>query len=191
MVNCFSLWPMRAIVTTMSGWMRASSQASRLLSTASLTAVSSALRGLSKPSRWRFLVKNSDTEISRWRLAIDSAVSAARPFLSALSFAALAALASVILSVSGSKRSCWPVEVLMTKRSSGGRGGGAGDAGAVAAARARGAAAAVVDATRDGVGGGARRTGCAALAQHARRSGRAGAKGETAGSLRHGCTVAA
>ena len=37
----------------------ASSQASRELSTASLTVVSSALRGLSNPSRCRFLAKNS------------------------------------------------------------------------------------------------------------------------------------
>ena len=54
--------------------MPASSQASSELSTASLTVVSSALAGLSKPSRCRFLVKNSLTEISRWRVAIDSAV---------------------------------------------------------------------------------------------------------------------
>ena len=57
--------------------MPASSQASSELSTHSLTAVSSALRGLSKPSRWRFLVKNSETEISRWFLAIDWAVARA------------------------------------------------------------------------------------------------------------------
>jgi len=43
----------------------ASSQASSELSTASLTVVSRALRGLSKPSRCRFLAKNSLTEISR------------------------------------------------------------------------------------------------------------------------------
>ena len=35
------------------------------LSTASFTQVRRALRGLSKPRRWRFLVKNSETEISR------------------------------------------------------------------------------------------------------------------------------
>ena len=52
--------------TQISGRMPASSQASSELSTASLTVVSSALRGLSKPSRWRFLAKNSLTEISRW-----------------------------------------------------------------------------------------------------------------------------
>jgi hypothetical protein len=34
------------------------------------------LRGLSKPNRWRFLVKNSDTEISRWRAPISAAVTA-------------------------------------------------------------------------------------------------------------------
>src|SRR2546427_6814160 len=33
----------------------------------------SALRGLSKPSRWRFFVKNSETEISRWRAPISTA----------------------------------------------------------------------------------------------------------------------
>src|SRR5689334_13632932 len=53
--------------------MPASSQASSALSTASLTQVSSALRGLSKPSKWRFLVKNSETEISRWRAPISAA----------------------------------------------------------------------------------------------------------------------
>src|SRR5258705_2804915 len=60
-------------VTTTSGRMPASSEASRALSTASLTQVRSALRGLSKPSRWRFLVKNSETEISRWRAPISTA----------------------------------------------------------------------------------------------------------------------
>src|SRR5512132_611351 len=60
-------------VTTTSGRIPASSDASRALSTASLTQVRSALRGLSKPSRWRFLVKNSETEISRWRAPISTA----------------------------------------------------------------------------------------------------------------------
>ena len=60
--------------TQISGRMPASSQASRALSTASLTVVSRALRGLSKPSRWRFLAKNSLTEMSRWLAAIDWAV---------------------------------------------------------------------------------------------------------------------
>src|SRR3970040_337537 len=54
-------------VTATSGRRPASSHASSALSTASLTHVWSALRGLSKLSRWRFLVKNSETEISRWR----------------------------------------------------------------------------------------------------------------------------
>src|SRR4029450_6553803 len=54
-------------VTPTSGRMPASSAASSALSTASLTQVRRALRGLSKPRRWRFLVKNSETEISRWR----------------------------------------------------------------------------------------------------------------------------
>ncbi|GIW74230.1 MAG: hypothetical protein KatS3mg103_0752 [Phycisphaerales bacterium] len=63
--------------TSMSGRMPASSQASRALSTASLTVVSSALRGLSKPSRWRFLAKNSLTEMSRCRPAMASAVTRA------------------------------------------------------------------------------------------------------------------
>src|SRR5258707_7615798 len=56
-----------------SGRIPASSAASSALSTASLTQVRSALRGLSKPSRWRFLVKNSETEISRWRAPISTA----------------------------------------------------------------------------------------------------------------------
>src|SRR6185437_14849977 len=38
------------------------------------TVVSSAFEGLSKPSRCRFLVKNSEMEISRCFCAIDSAV---------------------------------------------------------------------------------------------------------------------
>src|SRR5262245_39294790 len=60
-------------LTTMSGRIPASSQASSALSTASLTQVNRALRGLSKPRRWRFLVKNSETEISRWRAPISTA----------------------------------------------------------------------------------------------------------------------
>ena len=64
--------------TQISGRIPASSQASRALSTASLTVVSRALRGLSKPSRWRFLAKNSLTEMSRWLAAIDCAVARRR-----------------------------------------------------------------------------------------------------------------
>src|SRR3989454_116847 len=60
-------------LTTTSGRIPASSQASRALSTASLTQVRSALRGLSNPRRCRFLVKNSETEISRWRAPISTA----------------------------------------------------------------------------------------------------------------------
>ncbi len=60
--------------TAISGSTPASSQASSELSTASLTAVSSARRGLSKPSRWRFLRKNSDTAMSRCLVAMLSAV---------------------------------------------------------------------------------------------------------------------
>src|SRR5947209_3861964 len=60
-------------VTTTSARMPASSAASSALSTASLTQVRSALRGLSKPSRWRFLVKNSETEISRCWAPISTA----------------------------------------------------------------------------------------------------------------------
>src|SRR5262245_31072007 len=60
-------------LTVTSGRIPASSQASSALSTASLTQVRSALRGLSKPRRWRFLVKNSETEISRWRAPISTA----------------------------------------------------------------------------------------------------------------------
>ncbi len=62
------------ISTSISGRMPASSQASSELSTASFTVVNSAFAGLSKPRRWRFFVKNSLTEMSRWRVAIDSAV---------------------------------------------------------------------------------------------------------------------
>ena len=54
--------------------MPASSQASSELSTASLIVVRRAFEGLSNPSRWRFLTKNSETEISRWPLASVSAV---------------------------------------------------------------------------------------------------------------------
>ena len=54
--------------------MPASSQASSELSTASLTVVSSALRGLSNPSKCRFLAKNSLTEIVRCLAAMDCAV---------------------------------------------------------------------------------------------------------------------
>src|SRR5437016_12299705 len=64
-------------LTTTSGRIPASSQASSALSTPSLTQVSSAFRGLSNPRRCRFLVKNSETEISRWRAPISTAVSVA------------------------------------------------------------------------------------------------------------------
>src|SRR6185436_11140400 len=57
-----------------SGRRPASSQASSELSTASLMVVRRALEGLSKPSRWRFLTKNSETEISRCPLANVSAL---------------------------------------------------------------------------------------------------------------------
>src|SRR3989442_12184593 len=60
-------------LTRTSGRTPASSAASSALSTASLTQVRSALRGLSNPSRWRFFVKNSETEISRWRAPISTA----------------------------------------------------------------------------------------------------------------------
>ena len=53
-----------SIVTQTSGRICASSHASSELSTASLTVVSNALRGLSKPSRCRFLAKNSLTAMS-------------------------------------------------------------------------------------------------------------------------------
>jgi len=58
--------------------MPASSQASRELSTASLTAVRRAFLGLSKPSRCLFFAKNSLTDMSRCFAAIDSAVTARR-----------------------------------------------------------------------------------------------------------------
>ena len=67
------------ISTRMSGRIPASSQASSALSTASLTVASSAFRGLSNPNRWRFLAKNSLTEISRCWLAIVSAEARVRP----------------------------------------------------------------------------------------------------------------
>jgi hypothetical protein len=63
-------------LTVTSGRMPASSHASNELSTASFTQVSSALRGLSKPRRCRFFVKNSETEISRCRAPISTAVTA-------------------------------------------------------------------------------------------------------------------
>ncbi len=62
-----------SILTSMSGRMDASSQASSALSTASLTVVRSAFRGLSKPRRCLFLAKNSETEISRCFSAMVSA----------------------------------------------------------------------------------------------------------------------
>src|SRR2546426_3281288 len=61
-------------LTTTSGRILASSQASSALSTPSLTQVSSAFRGLSNPRRCRFLVKNSETEISRCRAPNSTAV---------------------------------------------------------------------------------------------------------------------
>src|SRR5882672_8464250 len=64
-------------LTRTSGRMPASSAASSALSTASLTQVRRAFRGLSNPSRWRFLVKNSETEISRCRAPISTAEGAA------------------------------------------------------------------------------------------------------------------
>src|SRR3970282_404846 len=60
-------------VTTTSGRMPASSAASSALSTASLTQVRKAFRGLAKPSRCWFLVKSSETEMSRWRAPISTA----------------------------------------------------------------------------------------------------------------------
>src|SRR5215813_7857191 len=78
-----SPWATTSTFTTMSGRIPASSHASRALSTASLTHVSSALRGLSNPSRWRFLVKNSETEMSRWRAPISTAVTVAAGLVTA------------------------------------------------------------------------------------------------------------
>ena len=78
--------------------MPASSQASSELSTASLTVVSSALAGLSNPSRCRFFVKNSLTEISRCFEAIDSAV-ARRGGLGGASAALMFRQVSIILDV--------------------------------------------------------------------------------------------
>src|SRR5262245_33538258 len=59
-----------------SGRISASSQASSALSTASFTQVRSAFRGLSKPRRWRFFEKNSETEISLCFAPISTAVTA-------------------------------------------------------------------------------------------------------------------
>ena len=64
-----------AISTRTSGRMPASSQASSELSTAFLDGREQRLaHGLSKPSRWRFFAKNSETEISRCFLLRVSAV---------------------------------------------------------------------------------------------------------------------
>src|SRR2546422_8069534 len=63
-------------LTTTSGRIPASSQASSALSTPSLTQVSSAFGGLSNPRRCRFLVKNWETEISRCRAPNSTAVTA-------------------------------------------------------------------------------------------------------------------
>ncbi len=62
-----------SILTSMSGRMDASSQASSALSTASLTVVRSAFLGLSNPRRCLFLAKNSETEMSRCFVAMVSA----------------------------------------------------------------------------------------------------------------------
>src|SRR5690348_7336110 len=66
--------------------MPASSQASRELSTASLTAVRRAFLGLSNPRRCLFFAKNSLTDMSRCFAAIDSAVTARRFGCSPASF---------------------------------------------------------------------------------------------------------
>src|SRR5256712_7458201 len=63
-------------LTTTSGRIPASSQAFSAVSTPSFTQVSSAFRGLSNPRRCRFLVKNSETEISRCRAPNSTAVTA-------------------------------------------------------------------------------------------------------------------
>src|SRR2546425_3525917 len=63
-------------LTTTSGRIPASSQASSALSTPSLTQVSSAFRGLSSPRRCGFLVKTSETETSRSRAPNATAVTA-------------------------------------------------------------------------------------------------------------------
>src|SRR6266478_4690942 len=87
-------------VTATSGRMPASSAASSALSTASLTQVRSALRGLSKPSRWRFFVKNSETEISRWRAPISTAEGVAAG-LAGFASGALASAAVLGVAASG------------------------------------------------------------------------------------------
>src|ERR1051326_2557503 len=65
------------MMTATSGRIPASSQASSELSTASFTAVNNAFRGLSNPKRWRFLAKNSETQIARCFAAGVSAVTRA------------------------------------------------------------------------------------------------------------------
>src|SRR5208282_5243799 len=65
-----------SILIQTSGRIWASSHASSELSTASLTVVSSALRGLSNPNKWRFLAKNSLTAIS---FCFEARVSAVSP----------------------------------------------------------------------------------------------------------------
>src|SRR5215472_12023244 len=74
----YRLGPVASTGTQSSGTMPASSQASRELSTASLTAVRRAFLGLSKPSRCLFFAKNSLTDMSRCFAAMDSAVTARR-----------------------------------------------------------------------------------------------------------------
>src|SRR5262245_10824110 len=90
--------------------MPASSQASRELSTASLTAVSRAFLGLSKPSRCLFFAKNSLTDMSRCLAAMDSAVAARRfgfsPVL--LTFAIFVCSILPDFTLVTHEETCWP-----------------------------------------------------------------------------------
>src|SRR5439155_16068322 len=111
------------MMTLTFGRMPASSHASSELSTASLTVVSSALRGLSNPSRWRFLAKNSETEISFCLAAIDSAVSRRIFFLAATGIARFSPRGSTVVSIA---RALFDISASLPKRESAGVIGTAG-----------------------------------------------------------------
>src|ERR1700746_684491 len=91
--------------------MPASSQASRELSTASLTAVRRAFLGLSKPSRCLFFAKNSLTDMSRCFAAMDSAVTARRFGCSPVLLTVAIFVCSSILpdfTLVTHEETCWP-----------------------------------------------------------------------------------
>src|SRR6266508_5554025 len=107
-------------LTTTSGRIPASSAASSALSTASLTQVRRAFLGLSKPSRWRFLVKNSETEMSRWREPISTADTDG--FGSVAFGSAVGALASAVAIPLFDTKSALAILIFRAERSSGQRG---------------------------------------------------------------------